>query len=586
MKADGCKADLRSQPKRVPRMKLLVLMTVLVVQSSFSWAEEAEPTVDWQWVPSFLPRAFVIEGLWTDTFRLRESVRPVGMPCAGAYRATKGVRGMLSHEAYREYSVIVLSNVDAPAIGDGHLLAIRQFVEAGGGLVVLGGYWAFGRGGYHGTPLAEMLPVKFDERGAIAASQKGWVLKPAASTDWMKGCDFSARPGAFHIHKVKAKPQATVHITAGEHPVVVSWAFGRGRVMAFALTVNGEPKADGLPFWEWRGWPKLLGQAVEWAAKGRPLHSEKAAAKAVSVPPGADYLEILTGERKDAAALRQLCENMTSATAKDFFDAWKENPDRFAGEELPALFEAMFPFAQSDWSAPLIDFLSGAVVNVSHRKAALVLLGATAHKDGMENLQNALSKMELASGASRGLGLSKNPKAIAPLKRAYKEAMQRSMSREHPTRVDPEAFAGDNADTAAECCLALYRLGSAGAVEGLAQIYARLHFYRRIFRNSCKQKKWDDKVKHRWAQGKRLEVALKHLQRSAGPIPESQFSAFVKFAQSVTDPIKAEWARLAMEQSVHEVEADEWRPLHAAKDGVIARLARQLSTLQLQRRNK
>ena len=93
-------------------------------------------------------------------------------------------------------------------------------------------------------------------------------------------------------------------------------------------------------------------------------------------------------------------------------------------------------------------------------------------------------------------------------------------------------------------------------------------------------------MKHRWAQGKRLEVALKHLQRSAGPIPESQFSAFVKFAQSVTDPIKAEWARLAMEQSVHEVEADEWRPLHAAKDGVIARLARQLSTLQLQRRNK
>ncbi|MDP6506521.1 MAG: hypothetical protein QF886_23050, partial [Planctomycetota bacterium] len=301
---------------------------------------------------------------------------------------------------------------------------------------------------------------------------------------------------------------------------------------------------------------------------------------------GADYLEILTGEKKDAAALRLLCENMTSATAKDFFDAWKENPDRFVGEELPALFEAMVPFARRDWSAPLIDFLSGAVVNVSHRKAALVLLGASAHKDGMETLQNALSKMELASGASRGLGLSKNPKAIASLKQAYREAMQRSMSREYPTRVDPEAFAGDNADTAAECCLALYRLGSAGAVEGLAQVYSGLHFYRRIFRNSCKQKRWDDKVKHRWAQGKRLEAALKHLQRSAGPIPESQFSAFVKFAQSVTDPVKAEWACLAMEQSVHEVEADEWGPLHAAEDGVIARLARQLSTLQLQRRDK
>jgi len=540
---------------------------------------EGEGSPQWRWEPALLPKALAVEGLWTDTWRLREALRSAGLPCEGAYRSTRGVKGLPpSPDAYRAFSLIVLSNVDAPAIGDKQLAVMRQFVEAGGGLVVLGGLWAFGRGAYQGSPLEEILPVTFEPRGAIKRAPKGLPLRPLRSVTWPEDCDFSARPCAFFVHELKPKVGAVVHASVGDKPVLVSWTFGRGRVVACGLTVNGQSPRGGVPFWEWRDWPKLLGQVTDWAASSRPLLEQAAKAPSRAAEPvSADYLELLTGEKKDPKALKALCERMTEAMAQEFFDAWKENPDRFTGDGFEALFAAITPFASRDWAPALQSYLSGLVVNLSHRKSALILLGATGSKEASGTLLDALKDEKLASSAAHGLGLSGNRETIAPLERAYRDAMRRAKSQEHPDRIDPEAFAGDCANTAAECALALYRLGAADAVERLAQTYTRLHFYRRVFRNSCKMPNWDDDVMHRWKQGKRLEAALKRLQRVAGPVPESQFASLCKLASAVTDPVQAEWARLAMEQSRHTVKSDAWAPLSEAKDGVIARLARVLS---------
>ena len=558
---------------------LLIAMTMLpAIWPYASATAEGEEPPQWRWEPALLPKALAVEGLWTDTWRLREALRRVGLPCDGAYRSTKGVKGLPpSPDAYRAFSLIVLSNVDAPAISDKQLAVMRQFVEAGGGLVVLGGFWAFGRGGYQGSPLEEMLPVTFEASGAIARAPEGLALRPAPSVTWLKDCDFSVRPCAFFVHELKPKPGAAVHVSAGDKPVLVSWTFGRGRVVACGLTVNGQAPRGVLPFWEWRDWTELLGQTMDWAASSRPLEGPVTDVPSRAVgPASADYLELLTGEKKDPKALRALCEQMTKAMAHEFFDAWQENPERFSGDEFEALFTAMTPFASRDWAPVLQSYLSGLVVNASHRRSALVLLGATGSKEASRTLLDALKDEKLASSAARGLGLSGNRETIASLERAYGNAMHRARSQEHPDRIDPEAFAGDCADTAAECALALYKLGAADAVERLAQTYARLHFYRRVFRNSCKMPNWDD-VMHRWKQGKRLEATLKRLQRAAGPVPGSQFASFCVFARAVTDPVQAEWARLAMEQSRHTVEPGGWVPLHEARDGVVARLARVLS---------
>lgn len=59
------------------------------------------------------------------------------------------------------YDGIVLSDIPAHRIGEGRMVAIRDYVEKlGGGFVMIGGMNSFGVGGYYRTPIEEILPVK------------------------------------------------------------------------------------------------------------------------------------------------------------------------------------------------------------------------------------------------------------------------------------------------------------------------------------------------------------------------------------------------------------------------------------------
>jgi uncharacterized membrane protein len=59
------------------------------------------------------------------------------------------------------YDAIIFSGVPASEIGEARMTAIRDYVEKlGGGFVMIGGPDSFGPGGYHRTPVEEMLPVK------------------------------------------------------------------------------------------------------------------------------------------------------------------------------------------------------------------------------------------------------------------------------------------------------------------------------------------------------------------------------------------------------------------------------------------
>ncbi len=58
---------------------------------------------------------------------------------------------------------VILSDVSAGDLGETRMQLLSQYVESlGGGLVMLGGGQSFGLGGYQGTPVADMLPVKLD----------------------------------------------------------------------------------------------------------------------------------------------------------------------------------------------------------------------------------------------------------------------------------------------------------------------------------------------------------------------------------------------------------------------------------------
>ncbi|MEZ6063390.1 MAG: glutamine amidotransferase [Planctomycetaceae bacterium] len=57
------------------------------------------------------------------------------------------------------YDAFIIGDVPAAIFGPERLAAIRRCCDAGAGLMMTGGYDNFGAGGYHRTPLANLLPV-------------------------------------------------------------------------------------------------------------------------------------------------------------------------------------------------------------------------------------------------------------------------------------------------------------------------------------------------------------------------------------------------------------------------------------------
>jgi len=60
------------------------------------------------------------------------------------------------------HDLVVLADVPRAALSDAALAALQAFARAGGGVLVAGGTQSFGPGGYLGTPLAAMLPLRLD----------------------------------------------------------------------------------------------------------------------------------------------------------------------------------------------------------------------------------------------------------------------------------------------------------------------------------------------------------------------------------------------------------------------------------------
>ena len=66
-------------------------------------------------------------------------------------------------EDFNNFEAVILSNVPATALSNNQMNLLRFYVsDLGGGLMMLGGDQSFGLGGYHKTPVEEILPVQCD----------------------------------------------------------------------------------------------------------------------------------------------------------------------------------------------------------------------------------------------------------------------------------------------------------------------------------------------------------------------------------------------------------------------------------------
>ncbi len=195
-------------------------------------------------------------GLWWECNRVKEALRSIapGVRFRDSFY-TSGVLGPeltyqpLLAEELLGYDLIVLDNVGANALGDEGEIAVQQYVEAGGRLLLTGGLCTLGKGRFQESALQEALPVEPDGFFDIVRLPQFAPISGApyetGAVQWIQSVQ-SLRPGAEAVLSVAGRP------------LLVRGTYGKGRVLVWLGTPMGDPPAGVTPYWESRGWFRLM----------------------------------------------------------------------------------------------------------------------------------------------------------------------------------------------------------------------------------------------------------------------------------------------------------------------------------------
>jgi hypothetical protein len=142
---------------------------------------------------------------------------------------------------------------------------LADFVSVrGGSLLMIGGRRSFAEGGWAGTPVADVLPVEFDDnaaRGNAPDFFANLTVRPARAgtaypvtqldaTEQASAAKWSEMPAVSTVNHVStAKPGATVLLTGTtenqqEQIVLAFQRFGRGKALAFPIQDSWNWKMD------------------------------------------------------------------------------------------------------------------------------------------------------------------------------------------------------------------------------------------------------------------------------------------------------------------------------------------------------
>jgi len=186
-----------------------------------------------------------------------------------------------SADALAPYQAVILSDIGAnslllspdtferSAVAPNRLAALEQYVRAGGGLLMIGGYLSFAgieaKARYHATPVEAALPVTIsaaDDRAEHPEGVQPEVTKPHHEV--LDGVP-EPWPTLLGYNQLTAKPDAEVLARCGTDPLLVLGSHGNGRSAAFA--------SDCAPHWcppgfmNWPGYDLLWPNLVRWLAR-------------------------------------------------------------------------------------------------------------------------------------------------------------------------------------------------------------------------------------------------------------------------------------------------------------------------------
>ncbi|WP_328345234.1 glutamine amidotransferase [Micromonospora sp. NBC_00421] len=182
-------------------------------------------------------------------------------------------------DGLRQYDCIVISDVGAntflltpnvfsnSASEPNRLTALRDYVETGGALLMVGGYLSFagieGKARYGQSPLADILPVELlttDDRVEVPEAIPPRVLGvhpalPDGQQQW---------PGLLGYNRTRQRPEGKVLVEVGADPLIAVRQVGAGRTGVF--TSDLAPHWAPPPFLAWPDYPQLWVRLISWLA--------------------------------------------------------------------------------------------------------------------------------------------------------------------------------------------------------------------------------------------------------------------------------------------------------------------------------
>lgn len=180
----------------------------------------------------------------------------------------------------RAFDVVILSDISADTLlltddvflhnrkGSNRLQSISEYVDGGGGFMMIGGYMSFsgieGKANYHFSPVADVLPVRmfgFDDRvetpeGVVPEVVAGDhpILRDIAE-DW---------PYFLGYNKLQSRDEGDVLLRCNGDPFLAVGAVGQGRTAAFASDCVGH--WGSAEFLAWKDYGRFWNQLVRWLA--------------------------------------------------------------------------------------------------------------------------------------------------------------------------------------------------------------------------------------------------------------------------------------------------------------------------------
>ena len=190
-----------------------------------------------------------------------------------------------TQEALSKYSSVVLSDIGAltllftpesragnPSVN--RLVLLRDYVEAGGSLMMAGGYTSFqgmhGTARYHGTPIEECLPVTCLPHSDGLEAPEGLLPRIRTEHPIISGLP-PILPPILGLNRVVPRAEADVLIEAPyrgyAHPLLVAWSFGKGRSLAWATDIG--PHWMSSAFMADTAYSQLMGGMAAWLCGDR-----------------------------------------------------------------------------------------------------------------------------------------------------------------------------------------------------------------------------------------------------------------------------------------------------------------------------